>query len=210
MDRIIVLRIDEVISEDTERFKEKMIRNVVRLALLVGIAVKVATRAAAFTTPPPLTPCIHRGHELYSTPPPLSSLSEKDDSNFDNYTPDEIQKMKDVIESLSLESDDQTRRLRLQTIMDVGLSGPNGGPKRFAVLFEKVLMEMGEQVQKEAREKFSGQAAATEAETADTESSPEDESQEEKPAEKSPEELKLWALVDMMVQSKTAIKKHKF
>ena len=188
-----------------------MIRNLVRLALLVGIAVEVATRAAAFTTPAPLAPYTHRGHELYSTPPPLSSLSEKEDSNFDNYTPDEIQKMKDVIESLSLESDDQTRRLRLQTIMDVGLSGPNGGPKRFAVLFEKVLMEMGEQVQKEAREKFSEQAAATEAETADTESSQEDAaSEEEKPAEKSPEELKLWALVDMMVQSKTAIKKHKF
>ncbi len=209
-----------------------MIRNFIRLALLLAIASEVATRAqlaAAFTTPVPLAPyvcigkrnfeeyplrqCIYRGHELYSTPPPLSPLSEKDDSNFDNYTPDEISKMKDVMESLSLESDDQTRRLRLQTIMDVGLSGPNGGPKRFAVLFEKVLMELGEQVQKEAREKFSEQAASTEGaeeENADTESEQEDASEEEKPAEKSPEELKLWALVDMMVQSKTAIKKHKF
>ena len=90
--------------------------------------------------------------------------------------------MKDVIDSLSQESDDQTRRLRLQTIMDVGLSGPNGGPKRFAVLFEKVLTEVGEQAQNEAREKFSERATATEGvedETVENESAEEEESEEE-------------------------------
>lgn len=205
-----------------------MNRHFIRLALLLGIASEVATQiqlAEAFTTSAPLAPClyirkrnfeghpfrqcIHRGRELFSTPPPPSS----GDSNFDDYTPDEITKMKDVIDSLSQESDDQTRRLRLQTIMDVGLSGPNGGPKRFAVLFEKVLTEVGEQAQNEAREKFSERATATEGvedETVENESAEEEESEEEKAAEKSPEELKLWALVDMMVQSKTAIKKHKF
>lgn len=162
---------------------------------------------------------IQGGQVLFSTPPPLSSLSDKDDSSYDNYTPAEVSKMHDVIVSLSEESNDDARRSRLKQILEIGLTGPNGGPKRFAVLFERVLTQVGEQVQREAREKYSERAAASAEEengddNLDTESvSEKDESTEtgstpdDKPVEKSPEELKLWALVDMMVQSKTAIKK---
>ena len=63
---------------------------------------------------------------LYSVPPPLSG---QDDNNYDDYTPSEISKMEDVIVSLSKESNDEARRSRLQQIMEVGLAGPNGGPK---------------------------------------------------------------------------------
>lgn len=207
-----------------------MCRLILQLILSLAVASEIATRAplaTAFSTIPTTTSCssfgsssrqlIQRGCELFSTPPPLSSLSDKDDANYDNYTPAEVTQMKDVIVSLSQESDDQARRLRLQTIMEVGLAGPNGGPKRFATLFERVLTQVGEQVQNEAREKYSERAAASEEESseddkaeADAVKEEEEGSSEEKTPEKSPEELKLWALVDMMVQSKTMIKKHKF
>ncbi len=211
-----------------------MCRLLLKLVFLLSAASQFATLApvaAAFSTIQTTTSCsffgtrhcgdnaslerIHRGQELFSTPPPLSSLSEKDDSNYDNYTPAEVTQMKDVIVSLSMESDDQARRLRLKTIMEVGLAGPNGGPKRFATLFERVLTQVGEQVQKEAREKYSERSAASESDSPEegnneTVGEEVESPAEEKPAEKSPEELKLWALVDMMVQSKTMIKKHKF
>ena len=186
--------------------------------------------ANAFSTTPPPSRAIREGqfrtqktqcgHALFSTPPPLSSLSDKDDSNFDNYMPDEINKMKDVIVSLSQESNDETRRARLKQIMEVGLAGPNGGPKRFVVLFERVLNTIGEEVQREAREKYSERADASAAESTTDESPDKDvltendgsgnPSEDSVLMEKSPEELRLWALVDMMVQSKTIIKKHKF
>ena len=205
---------------------------VFQLAFLLVVASEFAPHVEAFSRGRPTTSCafigarnyrdspfprcIQRGQELLSTPPPLSSLSDKDDSSFDNYTPAEITKMKDVIESLSQESNDETRRLRLKAILEVGLAGPNGGPKRFAVLFDRVLTQVGEQFQREAREKFSERVPAEEStgdEIAETESVQEEKDEdpsEVKPKEKSPEELKLWALVDMMIQSKTTIKKHKF
>ena len=200
---------------------------ILQLILSLAVASEFATRAplaTAFSTIPTTTSCssigntsrqqIRRGHELFSTPPPLSSLSDKDDANYDNYTPAEVTQMKDVIVSLSQESDDQARRLRLQTIMEVGLAGPNGGPKRFATLFERVLTQVGEQVQNDAREKYSERASEEENSEEDAEKDVVQEGDEGsskgKAPEKSPEELKLWALVDMMVQSKTMLKKHKF
>ena len=79
------------------------------------------------------------GQALFSTPPPLSPLSDNDDYDYDEYTPAEVTKMQDVIVSLSAESNDEARRARLQQIMEVALAGPNGGPKRFTVLFDRVL-----------------------------------------------------------------------
>ncbi len=206
-----------------------MCRLILQLILSLAVASEFATRAplaTAFSTIPTTTSfssfgntshqLIQRGHELFSTPPPLSSLSDKDDANYDNYTPAEVTQMKNVIVSLSQESDDQARRLRLKTIMEVGLAGPNGGPKRFATLFERVLTQVGEQVQNEAREKYSERTTASEEENSEEDAEKavvqegDEDSSEEKAPEKSPEELKLWALVDMMVQSKTMLKKHKF
>mmetsp|Transcript_9489 Transcript_9489/g.23050 ORF Transcript_9489/g.23050 Transcript_9489/m.23050 type:complete len:228 (+) Transcript_9489:132-815(+) len=164
---------------------------------------------------------IRKGQELFSTPPPLSPLSNNEDYDYDDYTTEEVTNMHNVIVSLSEESNDDVRRARLQQIMEIALAGPNGGPKRFSVLFERVLTQVGEKVQKEAREKYAKQAADLEEENKDGESpsepasaTDETESAEnpevKKPREKTAEELQLWALVDMMIQSKTIIKKHKF
>jgi len=161
--------------------------------------------------------------ELFSTPPPLSPLSNDENYNYDNYTPAEVTQMQDVIVSLSEETNDEARRNRLRAIVEVALAGPNGGPKRFAVLFERVLTQVGQQVQDDAREKHSQREAASDAEgdgatdeNAETVAESEGgdgevgEAEDKKPREKSPEELKLWALVDMMIQSKTMLKKHNF
>jgi len=215
-------------------------RHFLQYVLLLMVAPEFKTRigvADAFSTPSP-TACalldtrnchkalfrehVQRGRGLFSIPPPLSPLSDNEDYNYDNYTPAEVTKMQDMVVSLSQESNDETRRTRLKLIIEVGLAGPNGGPKRFAVLFDRVLTQVGEQVQREAREKYAERAADSEAGrngddnlSADTvlEKDESDEGgnpPEDKPVEKTPEELKLWALVDMMIQSKTMIKKHNF
>jgi hypothetical protein len=202
-----------------------------KLVLVLAVASELSTRAGvadAFSTIPSDSRASfdarnyqevrrqqQRGQGLFSTPPPLSPLSDNDDYNYDNYTPAEVTKMQDVIVSLSLESNDEIRRSRLTQIMEVGLAGPNGGPKRFTVLFDRVLTQVGEQFQKDALEKYSKQAPSSSAmeptsdESLDTETDSVPEKDENtKPVEKSPEEIRLWALVDMMIQSKTMIKKH--
>jgi len=198
-----------------------------KLVLVLAVASKLSTWAGvvdAFSTIPSANcrdaPRLQqRGNRMFSTPPPLSPLSDNDDYNYDNYTPAEVTKMQDVVVSLSLESSDDVRRSRLALIIEVGLAGPNEGPKRFTVLFDRVLTQVGEKFQKEAREKYAKQAPSSSAveptddddddDDLDTEtySVPEKDENAE-PKEKSPEELRLWALVDMMIQSKTIIKKH--
>ena len=200
-----------------------------KLVLVLAVASKLSAWAGvvdAFSTIPSgncrNAPRLQqRGKAFFSTPPPLSPLSDNYDYNYDNYTPAEVTKMQDVVVSLSLESNDDVRRSRLALIMEVGLAGPNGGPKRFAVLFDRVLTQVGEKVQKDAREKYAKQAPSSSAIEptddddldTDTETEAEADSVPEKdeitePREKSPEELRLWALVDMMIQSKTIVKKH--
>ena len=97
--------------------------------------------------------------------------------------------MKELIVSLSLEPTDESRRERLAGLFDDALARPNGHPKRFAELFDKTLIEVGDRVRKEALEKLDQEPTI-----------PADGS-------KTREELQVWALVDMMVQSKTLVKK---
>jgi hypothetical protein len=171
-------------------------------------------------------------------PPPLSPLSINDGNyEYDDYTPAEVTEMRDLIVSLSDETDDTNRRQRLQETIDEALlhdgDGPNANangtqPKRFTILFSRVLTQVGEQVQQDAREKFSIKSAEDDDdhddhennnETASSDATKEEEEKEEEDEdetvariarEKTPEELKLWALVDMMVQSKTVFKKYNF
>ncbi|KAL3917483.1 MAG: hypothetical protein SGARI_007701 [Bacillariaceae sp.] len=127
--------------------------------------------------------------------------------------------MKDLILSLSLEKTDHDRRTRVKEVFIEALSKPNGMPDRFSALFDKMLTQMGDEIQLAAKKKFfeeqqqeaeesdvDGVVEATKAsETAD-ESTPEEDAEERV---KSPEELQLWALVDMMVQSKTIVKQRR-
>jgi hypothetical protein len=101
----------------------------------------------------------------------------------------ETEDMKELILSLSLEPTDESRRERLAELFGEALAKPNGAPKRFTDLFDKTLIEVGDRVRKEALETL--------------------ECEQNLPSDgsKSPQELQVWALIDMMVQSKTLVKK---
>ena len=127
--------------------------------------------------------------------------------------------MKDLIIDLSKESTDDVRRSRLQAIIVQGLD--EGDADSFSQLFQQSLEAVGNEVQAEARElamkRYEEKDAAetiNEAAVASATNNGGDspirvetvnETSEGKI--KSPLETQLWALVDMMVQSKTMIKK---
>lgn len=113
----------------------------------------------------------------------------------------EINEMEDLILSLSLEESDESRRERLQSIFDDELAKPNGGPKHFSDLFDRTLMVVGERVKAEAQEY---------AEKLQESAKEDSEGEEEKASETSqgfPQQKQLWAMIDMMVQSKTIVKR---
>eukprot|EP00984_Skeletonema_dohrnii_P023265 scaffold12347_cov100-Skeletonema_dohrnii-CCMP3373.AAC.5 len=134
------------------------------------------------------------------------------------FTADEVQDMENLVRDLSKEQNDDLRRQKLADILDKELAAavddnnssdssevtlPQEIP-RFAQLFQYSLDIVGESVQAAAREK------AMEL----NENSLhviEDSSGENVPGTgsdriKSDEEMQLWALIDMMVQSKTRVK----
>lgn len=171
--------------------------------------------ATAFLNPPPTftrattSPSFSRS--LYYTTA---------NSNDDKYSQTECQEMRDLILSLSLEPTDHDRRTRVRDVFHEALAGPNGMPKRFTDLFNKILIEVGDEVQNEVKKKFSqdqllealvednddGEASIIE----DPATAGVEEEGEVVPPpkrKKSPEELQLWATVDMMIQTKTIVKK---
>ena len=124
----------------------------------------------------------------------LESKAEADDG--DRFTAGEEDAMKNLIVSLSKEHDDDTRRSKLKKILDEELSKQEPHPIDFATLFQRSLNEVGEKVQNSARE-----AAAARVHEGNNE-------EPEEQNVKTDEELELWALIDMMVQSKTQFKLH--
>lgn len=140
---------------------------------------------------------------------------------------DEVNDMEDLILSLSKESDDDTRREKLAGIMDKELAdGSNNAASgddpdgtavgaetpRFAKLFQSALDNVGEKVQADAREKAleqQQQMNLIDSDDMDAQDGGDgSEGGERTKRVKSPEELQLWALIDMMVQSKTLVKSH--
>ena len=122
------------------------------------------------------------------------------------YTAGEVQEMDALIISLSLESTDKSRRQRLASVFAEELVKVDTN-RRFADLFDQVLAEVGDRVQVKAKKK-----ALEKQRNEPEEKSTEDQVDEENDGDfmsmgKSPEERQLWALVDMMVQSKTLAKK---
>ena len=148
-----------------------------------------------------------------------SSSSSFEDQN--DYSEAERLDMTELIRSLSLEPTDHDRRTRVKDIFQEALGRPNGSPKRFTDLFDKTLIQFGEKVQNEAKKKYfedqekaaiAGGVAEQETVLGDgvsesTKAATTDDSPTPVIREKTPEELQLWALVDMMVQSKTIVKK---
>ncbi len=139
------------------------------------------------------------------------------------FTQLEMQEMENVIVSFSQISDDTVRREKLASLFDLELaaaaenndilSQSGGEIPRFAQLFQVALDTIGERVQASAREVASTLVTSSNEDDNNT-------SMEEKcggddikvprrvTREKSQEELQLWALIDMMVQSKTRVKMH--
>jgi hypothetical protein len=128
--------------------------------------------------------------------------------------------MEKLIVSLSRESDDSKRRRQLAEILDKELAGAllvesdsqngviNSDISRFAKLFQISLNVIGERVQAAAREL----ALEKQQHMADSEDVNKAGNSIEVDnlvrREKSKDELQLWALIDMMVQSKTRVKMH--
>lgn len=115
------------------------------------------------------------------------------------YSDEEVNNMRGVITSMSLEPTDDARRQRLQAVLTTALQLPNH--EAFLNLFDSQLIIIGDECK----------AKATKAASAATKERPTDTNATEsaKSREKTPEELQLWALVDMMIQSKTIVKRAK-
>jgi hypothetical protein len=136
----------------------------------------------------------------------LASATEGSESSENSEA--EVQKMKDLILSLSLEPTDHDRRIRMKDVFHEQLDQLNGTPNRFTDLFDQTLIVLGDELQAEAKKKFFNDQAAAQDKGEDEKAElVEPNEGNSKPREKTPEELRLWALVDMMVQSKTIIKK---
>ncbi len=112
-------------------------------------------------------------------------------------TADEIEEVRKTILSVSEEKDDEKRRSNLSSLINEKISE---GDQQFLQIWDKAIIQLGEELQMEARRKAM-ETQAVESENCD------DASEETKEVTKSKEEIQLWALVDMMVQSKTLIKK---
>ena len=134
--------------------------------------------------------------------------SSKDDkSSSESHSPFSIQEsteMQQLIVSLSLEPSDQVRRDRLSMLFQKEFSNPDYEiSKKFAVLFDQTLIEMGTIIQESAkaqamtklkREQDMGETSSTANSSNGTE--------DYMSLNRSIEERQLWAMVDMMVQSK--------
>ena len=112
----------------------------------------------------------------------------------------DITEMNNLIESLSLEEDDDLRRKRVAELF-----AKKYCDIPFCSLFDQQLIVMGDVVKKQAAEKMPDPPASADGESKSEEPDGEQSTQQER--EKSAEEKQLWALVDMMIQSKTIVKK---
>mmetsp|Transcript_20903 Transcript_20903/g.45200 ORF Transcript_20903/g.45200 Transcript_20903/m.45200 type:complete len:193 (+) Transcript_20903:65-643(+) len=132
---------------------------------------------------------------------------------FSTSTPETEADMKALIVSLSNEPTDELRRKRMETVIADGLAQSDDEERQqFCALFQQALEAVGNEVQAEARELAMKRYEETEQE-AETSSDGEDSAirietvSESGGKIKSPVETQLWALVDMMVQSKTMMKR---
>jgi hypothetical protein len=112
-----------------------------------------------------------------------------------------------LILSLSEETNDEVRRKKLSSLLSENLNQEDSvKAAKFAHLWDKIVIEMGSKVQEDARTKAQ-ESDASKSEDKNTNSAPEvASSQDGNAGVKSAEELKLWIMIDMMIQSKQIIK----
>ncbi|CAB9508907.1 expressed unknown protein [Seminavis robusta] len=140
--------------------------------------------------------CARRSQQLYQ--------SKKTSSDFKQ---EEISEMEDLILSLSQEPTDESRRGRLQTMFDKELAKPNGAPQHFADLFDCTLVMVGDRVKTEAQQVAEKLQEEAEAAKGDGDDDDEEAKPPELPESFKKQQQQVWALVDMMIQSKTIVKK---
>lgn len=145
-----------------------------------------------------------------SRPHSFSRLAaSNDDGLFDEA---KVQEMDDMIISLSLEPTDESRRERLITIFTEELDKPNGAPQEFSDLFGHTLVIVGDRVRADAIAiaadlTAKAEKADAETETVATDGDNDTGDQVGEAPEPFVEQRQLWALVDMMIQSKTIVKR---
>ena len=148
-----------------------------------------------------------------ASPPPPTNNDTPD------FSKDEIEDMNQLIMTLSKEFNDDTPREKLAEILDKELTNDtsdnsdesadiNTEVPRFAQLFQISLDYVGEEVQAAAREVAAQQQQEQENLSLLYDKADDGEEGERVMRVKSQEELQLWALIDMMVQSKTRVKLH--
>lgn len=122
--------------------------------------------------------------------------------------------MEELIVSLSKEPTDESRRSRLSCLFEEALSKPNGAPKRFTDLFDQTLIEVGDRVRMIALEKameserlVTGSGEGHEEDSLSVVEEDTYSNDDDFMSGKTDEQKQVWALVDMMVQSKTILKK---
>ena len=133
----------------------------------------------------------------------INSVRFQSPGNEDEVALSEIKKK---ILSLSLEQNDEKRRSMISSIIDEKISQADS---QFLQIWDETLIQVGSELQDEARrlamnEKESVEDGYKES-TVSNGTTPD--VGEQKTANKSKEELQLWATIDMMIQSKTLIKK---
>jgi hypothetical protein len=108
---------------------------------------------------------------------------------------------------LSKETNDEIRREKLSSLLKERLNQEDSvEAAKFALLWDKIVIEIGSKVQEEARAKAEESAISQSGEK-NVNSDPEVTSDHnDSTGVKSGEELKLWAMIDMMIQSKHIIK----
>ena len=156
--------------------------------------------------------------QRYSRRPASSSPIPEDEAAPSLIDDLESETMDELIISLSMEPTDDSRRGRLAEIFEMELG--NDTPKEFAVAFDAALQRVGTAVQAAARER-AAEKTASEAgsllenrgkngeidEDSDLKGSGEDAEAKGFMAASNKEERQLWAMIDLMVQSKTIVKK---
>ena len=130
----------------------------------------------------------------------------------DSYSSAEVKAMEQLIVSISKEPTDESRRHRLQAVFDEELSTRHS--ERFSALFGEVLIVVGDRVKQEANEAAWERRRQQEADLLQekVDGNPDDDSSKDEGVSgfivgNTEEEHQLWALIDMMVQSKTIVKR---
>ena len=122
-----------------------------------------------------------------------SILNEAKDSSIQDHQSNND--VREMILTLSLESDDEKRRSRLSSLLEEKLKQSDDvDSAKFAHLWDTNIIQIGGEVQNEARAEAASKPTATNGDVISD-------------REKSQKEKQLWAMVDMMIQSKSIIKK---